>query len=581
MEWLGEKMRMATTFFRVAIPTIVRVFGFWTYKKVGRERPRSAAECSGNTRHSEDAVALPIVVAVDDPQIIFSSMEGSGNIRTFNYTPFKHTKQTALASFCFVVCLQNLSVAQDPSRTTDLESRPNVLFISIDDLNDWTGFLGGHPQALTPNMDRLAKNSVVFNRSYSPAQSCNPSRTALLSGIRPSSSGVYHNGQNMRASPALENCVTLPGYFKQEGYQVLGSGKIFHGADAVSWHEYWPSLTNTIPPSQWPTDAPKPLEGTRSMTWGPVDMDKEETSDWKVADWVVKQLKRDFKKPFFLGCGFLRPHLPWYAPRSYFEKFPLDKIVLPEVNNSDWDDIPRLGKWMAQYPVHNESGQTDHTLVVKHNQWKHAVQAYLATIHFVDECLGRVMEALENSPYSDNTIIVLWSDHGWHLGEKLHWRKFSLWEEGTRTVMLFSGNNIEATGICERPVNLLDIYPTLLDLCELPENPNLEGRSITALLNDPQKAWPYPSLTTFGQNNHALRSERWRYIRYSDGSEELYDHRQDPLEWNNLIDKPSSLKIQRKFQPWLPETNVPNIPFVEGYAKEVYDLWVDALKDIP
>ena len=191
------------------------------------------------------------------------------------------------------------------------------------------------------------------------------------------------------------------------------------------------------------------------------------------------------------------------------------------------------------------------------------------------------MDALEKSPYSENTIIVLWSDHGWHLGEKLHWRKFSLWEEGTRTVLLFSGKPIKSNRVCERPVNLLDIYPTLIDLCGLPENSKLEGRSIEPLLSDPQKAWPYPSLTTFGQNNHALRSEHWRYIRYSDGTEELYDHKEDTLEWKNLIDQASSTEIVKAFQPWLPKTNVPNIPFVEGYAKEVYDLWVDALKDIP
>jgi len=264
-------------------------------------------------------------------------------------------------------------------------------------------------------------------------------------------------------------------------------------------------------------------------------------------------LKKKHDKPFFLGCGFYRPHLPWYVPQKYFDMYPADKITLPNVKEDDLDDVPPLAKKMAR-------PQGDHRKVLQHKQWRKAVQGYLASITFVDTCVGRVIDAFDASDYRDNTVIVLWSDHGWHLGEKLHWRKFALWEEATHNVMMMIAPGVtKPNQRCPRPVTLLDIYPTLIDLCGLKKKPELEGKSLLPLLKNPNGDWDRPALTTHGRNNHSLRTERWRYTRYSDGTEELYDHDSDPHEWTNLASDPSHGATKKKLAAWLPKINVPEI----------------------
>ena len=437
--------------------------------------------------------------------------------------------------------------------------RPNVLFIAIDDLNDWTGCLGGHPDVKTPHLDRLAKRGVLFAKAYCPAPACNPSRAALMTGIRPSTSGVYGNNHPWRKSPVLKEAPTLPQHFMAHGYHALGSGKIYHGRfpDPASWEEYWPSKTKTKPEDPMPPHDKRPLNGipnAKHFDWGPVDAPDEKMGDWRVADWVTGQLKKRHDKPFFLACGFFRPHLPWYAPKKYFDMYPLDTITLPTVKDDDLDDVPPIGKKMAK-------PQGDHKNVLKYNQWRQAVQGYLASISFVDACVGRVVDALEASPHRDNTVIVLWSDHGWHLGEKLHWRKFALWEEATHNVMMFVAPGVtQPGGRCTAPVNLLDIYPTLVDLCRIKPPEALEGVSLVPLLKDPQAAWKRPALTTHGRNNHSIRSERWRYTRYADGTEELYDHKSDELEWKNLAQDAKYADVKQDLAKWLPKTNVKTIP---------------------
>jgi arylsulfatase A-like enzyme len=263
---------------------------------------------------------------------------------------------------------------------------------------------------------------------------------------------------------------------------------------------------------------------------------------------VIGQLNRQHDKPFFLACGFFRPHLPWYVPKKYFDSYPLDKIRLPQVNENDLHDVPPMGQQMAR--------RKDHDNVRKYDQWREAVQGYLASITFVDECVGRVIDALDNSAFRDNTLIVLWSDHGWHLGEKLHWRKFALWEEATHNVLYFAGPGL-ASGRCDAPVNLLDIYPTLVELCLLPSRAQLEGVSLVPLLQDPRAQWQRPALTTHGFSNHSVRSQRWRYIRYADGTEELYDHDTDSLEWTNLAEDPQYRRVIDELSQWLPKVNTP------------------------
>jgi arylsulfatase A-like enzyme len=437
------------------------------------------------------------------------------------------------------------------------KERSNVLFIAIDDLNDWLGCLGGHPDVITPNLDRLAGRGVLFTNAHCSAPLCNPSRAAIMTGIRPSSSGVYSNQQPLRKSEVLKEAVTLPQYFMENGYRTLGSGKIYHGSvpDPQFWHDYWPSKTKVRPTDPLPEK--RPLNGipnTRHFDWGPLNITEEKMGDSRVADWVIRQLRQKQDNPFFLACGFFRPHLPWYVPQKYFDLYPLEKVSLPEIKEDDLDDIPEAGRKIALM-----SG--DHAQVTKYNQWRRAVQGYLASISFVDHCLGRVIDALDKSSYRDNTIIVLWSDHGWHLGEKLHWRKFALWEEATHNVLTFTAPGVTRPGeVCDAPVNLIDIYPTLIDLCGLQPRKELEGVSLLPLLKDPSTEWDRPSLTTYGRNNHSLRSKRWRYIRYYDGTEELYDHRFDEQEWFNLADDPKYSPVKEKLSRWLPETNAEDSP---------------------
>ena len=441
---------------------------------------------------------------------------------------------------------------------------PNVLLISMDDLNDWVGALKGCPNVQTPNMDRLVKESVLFTHAYTPAPLCNPSRTAVLTGVQPYTSGIYGNKQVLRNSPILKEASTLPQYFRAHGYRSLGSGKVFHYAhDSPSWDVYWPSLKKTRPNDPEPQD--KPLHGmpvySRFFDWGPIDADISEMGDWKVADWVSKQLGEDHEKPFFLACGFYKPHLPWYIPKKYFERYPLDEIVLPVVDENDLSDVPLAGRDLAMLQVlkpkiSKDSLPGDHMRVVQHNKWKEGVQAYLAAITFVDDCLGKVLDALENSKYYNNTVVVLWSDHGYHLGEKSHWRKSTLWEEGTHSVLMFKVPGVSQSETkVDWPVSLIDIYPSLVEICKLPKNDALEGRSLLPLLKEPDKQWDYPVISTFKYKNHSIRSKQWRYIRYADGSEELYDHRTDSLEWRNLAGNTDYKNIKSNLAQWLPEKN--------------------------
>jgi arylsulfatase A-like enzyme len=435
--------------------------------------------------------------------------------------------------------------------------RHNVLFIAIDDLNDWVGCLGGHPDTKTPNLDRLAGRGVLFTKAYCAAPVCNPSRAALMTGIRPSTSGVYENQQPMRMSAAIKDAVTLPQHFMAAGYDAIASGKIYHGGypDPQSWNEYFPSQERNKPAD--PRPPRQPLNGiprTAQFDWGPLDVPDSAMGDSKVADWVLSQLERKHDKPFFLGCGFFRPHLPWYVPQKYFDMHPVDKLTLPNVREDDLDDVPEVGKWLAL-----RSG--DHKKVIEHGQWRKAVQGYLASISFMDAMLGRVIEAFDASPHAKNTTIVLWSDHGWHLGQKLHWRKFALWEEATRNVFAIVSPGLTKTGQrCDRTVNLIDIYPTLIDICGLPKRERQEGVSLMPLLRNPAAKWDRPSVTTYLRANHTVRSERWRYIRYNDGGEELYDHTKDNLEWNNLAHKAEYADVKRELARWLPKTDAPDSP---------------------
>jgi choline-sulfatase len=429
---------------------------------------------------------------------------------------------------------------------------PNVLMIAIDDLNDWVGCLGGHPQASTPNIDRLAGRGVLFTNAHCQAPICNPSRTSLMLGMRPSSTGIYLNSPWFRQTKANTLRVTMPQYFGQHGYQTLTAGKIYHGSrvDDDSFQTVGPRPGQRLKiDEQIVTDI-----GSKSKLWdfGPQKYSEDQFGDHVTASWAIEQLDKSRDKPFFLAIGFYRPHVPFYAPTRFFESRPLESVQRPIVKDTDRSDLPD-----AAIELTANKTPPSHDWFVSSQQWKPAVQAYLASVSFTDAQVGRLLDALDASPHRDNTIIVLFSDHGFHLGEKQRWAKQSLWERSTRVPLVISMPDGVRDQKCSSPVELLSLFPTLLDLCGLPQRDELEGASLQALLRDPTSAWEQPAITTYDRNNHAVRSERFRYIRYADGSEELYDHHVDSHEWNNLADDPQHSEVKREHAKWLPKVNVP------------------------
>jgi arylsulfatase A-like enzyme len=447
--------------------------------------------------------------------------------------------------------------------TEAAESRPNVLFIALDDLNDWIGCLGGHPQTKTPNLDRLAASGVLFRNAYTAAASCNPSRTAIFSGLPPHRSGLYNNLQKMReVMPEVE---LLPRYFSKQGYWSAGSGKMLHYIiDPPSWDDYFPAkakdnpFPHTFYPEKRPVNLPRAGDWQYVETdWAALDVtDEQFGGDWAVTKWIGEQLNaqkvasalaeddgskmRLKPKPLFLACGIYRPHEPWFVPKKYFEPFPLESIQLPPgYKADDVDDLPPAGQRLARnrYFAH----------IHKHEQWKKGIQAYLASIHYADAMLGRVLDALEKSSQRDNTIVVLWSDHGWHLGEKEHWQKFTGWRVCARVPLMIrvpkgAPGLPEGTtpgSVCDRPVSLVDLFGTLTDLCGLPPKADINSSSLAPLLSNPQAEWPHAALTHLDKpENYAISTERWRYIHYASNEEELYDLKTDPYEWTNLATNP-------------------------------------------
>jgi len=464
---------------------------------------------------------------------------------------------------------------------------PNVLFIAVDDLNDWTGCMGGRQGVCTPNLDQLAARGVLFTNAHCAAPACNPSRVAVMTGVRPSTSGVYRNAQSWRSVPRLANAVTIPEHFRSGGYAASGGGKIFHALswiregygkqrnDPDIWDAYFPSKDRPMPDALWPAAANvtisakgyvhwRPLASPATATgrrpshffdFAPLAEPERKMADYKVVDWAIGELGKDRQKPFFLAVGLFRPHIPWFAPQKYFDLYPLDEVLLPEVRTDDLDDCAKAG-------IRNVR-RGWHKWLVENDQWRQAVQGYLACISFADAQVGRLIEALDNSRYADNTIIVLWSDHGMHIGEKQHWEKFTLWEESTRVpLMVVAPGVTKEESRCSQPVSLVDIYPTLIELCGLPERQEIEGTSLVKLLRKPSASRVEPAITTWGRNNHAIRTDRWRYIRYSNGEEELYDHQSDPDEFTNLVlsDPDGSRPIIRELAGWLPTINAHPAP---------------------
>lgn len=462
-----------------------------------------------------------------------------------------------------ILLLAVLFTASTSSLDAHAES-PNVLLIAIDDLNNWVGCLDGHPQAQSPNIDRLAERGTLFTNAHCQAPICNPSRASIMYGLRPSTTGVYMNSPKPWTVGALKDRVTLPRHFAASGYKTYTAGKIYHGSGLPpgDFDEVGPR-----PGQRQKIDArliPESNDGAKGLwDFGGQSYKEELFQDFVDASWAIDVINKQSEQPFFVAVGFYRPHVPLYSPTRVFNEIARESIELPEVKDGDRDDLPNIVNSLTKAPA-----APAHSWFVESGNWKEAVQAYLACVRWTDEQVGRVLDALETSPHADNTIVVLYSDHGFFLGEKERWAKQSLWEQATRVPFIIRVPGTEQGMSCHRPVELLSIYPTLIELCGLPSRDGLEGVSLKPLLTKPDAEWPNVAMTTFGKENHAVRNETHRYIRYKDGSEELYDLRVDPNEWNNLAGDETLTHLKTDLAKFLPNTNAEPAKGESGKGKQ-------------
>jgi arylsulfatase A-like enzyme len=475
----------------------------------------------------------------------------------------RHLFARCLCVLLLVLCLSGSAAWANEQR------RPNVLFIAIDDLNMDLGCYG-RSDIKSPNIDRLAARGVRFTNAHCPAPTCGPSRTAILTGKLPATTGVY--GNNQWWVPSLPEIVTLPRHFKASGYYVAGAGKIHHHTAGNNPPEQWDAYFDQVFDNPWelqdpvnyptmpPAEAPPgyPFSGLpqkiQEFDWGVLPIEEREYGDVLATDWIIEQLQTPREQPMFLALGIYRPHVPMYVPQRFFDLYPLKALQMPVFQEGDLDDVPPAGRALAD-------ARGWFKLVREQGKWAHAVQAYYASISFADAQVGRVLDALDRNGLTENTIIVLWSDHGFHLGEKSHLFKQTLWERSTRVplIVVAPGQTSPDTK-CDRPVNLVDLYATLNTLCGLTEVPDLDSKCLAHLLRDPQSPRERPALISLLNDNFAVISDRWHYIRYADGGQELYDRHADPHQWTNLADRAehaAEIEELRQAIPQSPATPVP------------------------
>lgn len=438
-----------------------------------------------------------------------------------------------LSIFKIVVLLFLLGACnpnKKPEKSIKLE-KPNIVLIAVDDLNDWIGVLGGHSQAKTPNMDELARRGVLFSNAHCQAPVCNPSRASLMTSLYPSTSGIYFLNPDITDSPVARNSIVMPRRYEQEGYNVLAAGKLFHNGKGLN-ETHIPNYAG-----QFGGFGPMPDEkisiypGHPLWDWGAYPERDDQMPDYQIASWAEERLAEKQEQPFWMGVGFYRPHVPQFAPQRWFDMYPLESLQLPKIIQEDLNDISSYGVAITR----EKHVSPTHKWVTENEAWKPLVQSYLACVSFVDEQVGRVLNALDNGDYGENTYVVLFSDHGFHIGEKERHAKRSLWEDGARVPLIIMGPGIPKGKVISKPVQLLDIYPTLLELSHLEPDPKHEGNSLVPLLKNTEANWPHYARTSFGPGNNAIVSEQYRFIQYNDGSEEFYDHESDPNEWYNEI----------------------------------------------
>ncbi len=425
----------------------------------------------------------------------------------------------------------------------------NVLLIIVDDLNDSVGWMGGTAQ--TPNMDKLARQGMRFTQAQTAHALGNPSRIALFTGLLPSTSGVFEPQQEWWRSVQLKGRLTLPELFTAAGYITAAGGSVFEsshgGGHSVErddlWEQRQPGVT---------TANTKHVNGLDIWDWGALDVPDEETTDGRTVTWAANYLAEvKPKKRFFLTVGIDKPHAPWYAPQPYFDALPAEALKMPEVGKDDLDDVPEVAKKALTGP------QSEHARIVTAKAWPDAVRAYLASVAFADAQVGRLLKALEKSPAASNTIVCLTSSRGMALGDKQCWQDGSLWGCGTHVPLtIYDPGVTKAGSVSDEPVSLVDVYPTLADLTRQELTAKPDGTSLLPLLLDPNTKVSRPALTTMGggdKASYAARAEGWRYIRYADGSDELYDEAKDPHERTNLAAGPEAAEQKQALAQSLPK----------------------------
>lgn len=428
--------------------------------------------------------------------------------------------------------------------------RPNVLMIIADDMNDY-GFYGTFPEVKIPYLSTFKKTAVTFEKAYCASPACVPSRAAVFSGLYPHNTGAYHNGSNPWRKVPFTKIEAMPECFKRNGYTTFGCGKLFHSQPErkrkkAMWdNEVWGGGFGPFPSRE------NQLKG---KFWGCEGLEDDDIfPDVKNAEAAIEFLEQTHDRPFFLVYGLWRPHTPFTAPKRFFDMYDPKqiKVPVPAWRRDDMEDIPPLGRkladvWGDRYRLCGESNP---------ESWRKFVHAYCACTSFADWSAGRVIEALDKSCYAENTIVVFWSDNGYHCGEKNHWEKSTLWEQAALTPLAIRLPGKRNAGKkCRRPVNTLDLFPTLADYCNLKlPGHTLDGRSLKPLLQNPKATWSRPAITTYGEGYFSARDERYRYIRYPDGTEELYDHQTDAAENKNLANHPTSKPVKERLAQWIPQ----------------------------
>ena len=473
------------------------------------------------------------------------------------------------------------------SAGTACAKQPNVLFLAVDDMNDWIGSLGATPRAITPNLDELAARGVNFSNAHTPGVYCAPARAAIFSGQYASTTGCYRSSDYFTDHPEIEG---LPLSFSKAGYTTLGVGKLYHhmpgSIDVRGWDEFylrkpsqrtegW-SLDNWTEEMPFPDPFPasvfnkgKEIKGGLFVEWAGLRNDKEEEmADTIRVNWAVDQLGKKHDKPFFLACGIYAPHFPNYCPQKYFDLYDRDKIELPPIKVDDLEDLPERMKRakMARSKIHKE-------LEAK-GAVKDAIHGYLSCMSYADAMMGRVLDALEKSPYADNTIVVLWSDHGYHHGEKYDWGKHTLWERTSNVPFIWAGPGVKKGAVTDVTASLIDMFPTFVEMCGLPRpHQKLEGTSLASTLEKPAVTKDRDVyLPYMAPGEYAIINKDWRYITYGDDGEELYDLKSDPNEWNNLAENPKYEDTKRllrksapkKFSPAAPKRTIGKDLIIEG-----------------